>query len=259
MSRTLACATDNRLTRLIGEARLPATPLSQELSGLADSLMTVSWMQFVAELVGHLAWPATLVGLAVAFRHPLTALIGDVSEGEAGPGGVKFKSAARRTAEAVVRSEAGSTSDHQLPESPAPAGSGGGAAPGPSAIEHHHASTSPELAVQGASRQIAQRLHELLGDGPVGSARLEQDVAVLAGRAHSAGIIPVEVLDSLQGLSVMHDLAQTAPERVTPTQAQEFQVLSKAILYTLSDRRLGRPSPSSTTVGAASPSPEGSQ
>jgi hypothetical protein len=41
-------------------------------------------MQFVADLVGHLAWPVALVVLVVAFRQPLTALIGDVSEGEAG-------------------------------------------------------------------------------------------------------------------------------------------------------------------------------
>jgi hypothetical protein len=178
---------------------------------------------------------------------------------------VKFKRAWRRTADAVARSEGGSSPERQPPDgaerpkSPASENPGAGEVPDSSTFEQHHASTSPELAVQGASRQIAQRLNELLGDGKIGYNRQSDDLAALGVRAHTSGAIPADVLDSLQGLSALHDLAQTAPERVTPAQAQEFQVLTKAILYTLSDRRLGRSGPSNKVAAPACPRSDGRQ
>src|SRR2546427_304231 len=64
----------------------------------------MNWMEFTAALVGHLAWPTAIVAVVAIFRRPLAALISDLSEGEAGPSGIKFKRAWRRTADAVSRS-----------------------------------------------------------------------------------------------------------------------------------------------------------
>ena len=209
------------------------------------TLRAMNWMEFVAALVGHLAWPIALIVLVVVFRQPLVALIGDVSEGEAGPAGVKFKRAWRRTAEAVARSEGTAPADHEPPTSDdlAVAGtrrSNGLAGPRrPSSYESYHAATSPESAITGAHRQVADRLRELLGES-TGAPSGDDDIAVLGAQARTACLIPADVLDSVQGLSIMYDLARSAPERVTLAQAQEFQVLAKAVLYTLGDRRLGR-------------------
>ena len=200
-------------------------------------------MEFVAGLVGDLAWPAVIVVLVVLFRRPIATLISDVSEGEAGPGGVKFKRAWRRTAEAVARLEAASPINADRPETTLPAVTSdpsNDAERDPSPVERYHAATQPELALQGANRQLADRLREVLGEESTGSPRLSNDVTTLAERAFKRGLISAKILNSVEGLGVLHDLAQAAPERVTPAQAQEFQVLAKAVLYTLGDQQLSR-------------------
>jgi hypothetical protein len=199
-------------------------------------------MEFVASLVGGLVWPVAIVIIMVIFRKPLANLIGDMSEGEAGPTGVKFKRAWRREAEAV-RSEAASSVNADLPETAPPTANGDfadDAGPGPSSIERYHAATQPELAIQGAHRQLANRLREVLGEESASSPHFSEDITALAERAFRRGLIPPQVLNSVEGLSVLHSLAQAAPERVTPAQAQEFQVLTKAVLYTLRDQQLSR-------------------
>lgn len=213
-------------------------------------------MEFVASLVGGVVWPVAIVILMIVFRRPITSLISDVSEGEAGPGGVKFKRTWERQTQAVVRSEAASPDGSEPPGTKPPNIPGDPAdeiGPEPPPIERFHAVTQPELSIHGAHRQVAARLHGLLGDEPAASLRLSNDIAALGARAARSGLISVEVLDSLQGLAVLHDLAREAPERVTPAHAQQFQVLAKAVMYTLSDRRL-RHDPPSAPNPAAMPS-----
>jgi len=208
-------------------------------------LRRVNWMDFVAALVGHLAWPLAIVVVVLLFRRPLAALIGEVSEGEVGPSGFTFKRAWRRAVETVTQASSSSPPEAGLPEthdSPDEAGTATPAdsVPDVSAYERHHAYTIPEGAMAGAYQRLANRLREILGDKPSISAWRNDDIRTLAHRAHELGRVPAAVVDSVEGVGILHDLARSAPERVTPSQAREFQTLVQAVLYTLRDHNLAR-------------------
>jgi len=200
-------------------------------------------MDFIAGLVGHLAWPVAIVVMVLLFRKPLAALIGEVSEGEVGPSGLKFKRAWRRGVEAVTQASTSTQPDGGLAETPEvvteptttiPVES----VPEMSIDERYHAETLPEGAIEAAYHRLANRLRALLGDRDSVSTWRNDDIRALARRAHELGRIPAAAVESVDGLGILSDLARSAPERVTPTQAREFQTLTQAVLYVLRDRNL---------------------
>jgi hypothetical protein len=189
----------------------------------------MTWMQFVASLVGDLlAWPVAIVVLVLIFRAQVKELIADVAEGEVGPRGMKFKRGWDRNSRRVQSSASAAETSSQP--------TGEATAPEVPLYDRYHAVNHPELAIAGARSKISRRLSEMLGR-PIGASAQGGDNPVdLARGLVQAGRLTEQVLDSIEGLEVMYNLAQSRPEHVTTEKSQEFQILANAVLYTLRDR-----------------------
>jgi hypothetical protein len=202
----------------------------------------MTWREFVAAVVGHLAWPGVVLVLGFAFRAEVRGFLRDLDEVTGR--GLTFKRRWRDSERQVQRAlaVAGPESDGSqvvaLPDSAAaePEGS----ASDRLAYERYQAATNPPGAIDAAWRRLAARLGELVeGEGSTAAITGRGDPVQLARQARELGLVSAEFVDSIGGLDVMYRLATQAPERVALKQAQEFQTLVDAQLWTV--RHAGSP------------------
>lgn len=192
----------------------------------------MDWMEFVASLVGSLAWPVAVVALLIVFRPVLSELAsGGVKRWKAGPSGVEVEYWDRETTEvkAAIR--------EQLAEGERPAALTDG-----SLSEELAAviAASPSAAVVEAFSRIEIELRRIVVNAAVAS---DDEVARMSARRLSLlaldhDLITAESANGIEGLAVMRNLAAhgAANTELDESRALEFVHLTDAILFALRSR-----------------------
>jgi hypothetical protein len=174
-----------------------------------------------AEFISSIAWPLTVLVIALLFRKPLNAALASATGRlSAGPFSLEW----RRQAEAV---------EAELGRPPSISkGEIGGAAGRLDEI----AVISPTGAIVEAFAQIEAALRGLLGEEDVeGLVDRHWSVRHLARVAREKGLITPETEDAIEGLSVMRNLAaHGGQEEISPQRAHEFVALAQGVLYAIS-------------------------
>ncbi|HTT95477.1 MAG TPA: hypothetical protein VMF55_12445 [Solirubrobacterales bacterium] len=173
-----------------------------------------------AEFISAIAWPLTVLVIALVFRRPLSDALRSASGAlSAGP----FRLEWEKRAEAV---------EADLGRAPSISkGEIGGA----SGRLDEIADTSPTGAIVEAFGQIELSLRSVLeADGADGLDR-PWSVQRLGTVANQRGLITPETLDAIEGLSVMRNLAAHGGQKdLSPQRAREFVALSQGVLYAIS-------------------------
>lgn len=84
---------------------------------------------------------------------------------------------------------------------------------------------------------VVSRLADLLAASGAEEIDPEAGATALAESARVSGLIEKQTISAIEGISVLRDLAMISPERVSTAQANEYQTLVTAILYTISNAR----------------------
>jgi hypothetical protein len=180
-------------------------------------------MQFVADLVRALAWPAATVTIVLVLRKPIgAALERGIRRLKAGPVEIEFDEEL-----AEVREE--------LERSPELERARVGPPPGPSLGEElvRLAEASPRASVMEGFARIEAQLRELVGDVEADTARRQGGVA-LARLAHRHGLISDETLNAVEGLAVLRNLAAHGrADEISTQRAIEYLALVDAVLFAL--------------------------
>jgi hypothetical protein len=189
-------------------------------------VLSMNTLEFIAALIQALAWPATVLAIAVVLRAPLGKLLtGDVRRWKAGPAGVEVEYWDQRTKE--VRQEvADAAGDAKLV--------GADESMSLSKELEELADVSPRSAILESYSRIEQQLRSLLkSDGvdqrrPLGG----RGLARLAGEK---GLIGPETVDAIEGLTVLRNLAAhgEAPSDLDRNRALEYAALTDAVLYAM--------------------------
>jgi hypothetical protein len=173
-----------------------------------------------AEFISSVAWPVTVLVIALLFRKPLIEVLRRSSEGDLSAGPFRFKW--KRLAEEVE-------SDLGQPTSIAE-GKIGGAAGRLDEI----AAVSPIGAVVESFGQIERALRTALDERGIEGPHQKWSVRRLAEIAQEEGVITPETKDAIDGLSVMRNLAAHGSEEdISPDRAREFIALSHGVLYAI--------------------------
>ncbi|MEA2218680.1 MAG: hypothetical protein QOJ35_1306 [Solirubrobacteraceae bacterium] len=181
----------------------------------------MDWREFVASMVGSLAWPFGVVILVLILRGPLTAILGrgPLSSLKVGPMGAEAKWQEVR-ADVVAGSAPKRLSspdgdvdlsdvDDLAEQSPA------------EAIEAAYVMLLAEL-----RRIVGGKRPELLKDNP--------KAHVLLKSAYHDGVLSRENAEALRGMLTLRDLTVQRPETATTDRANDFIVMARAVLYALS-------------------------
>ena len=169
----------------------------------------------VAEFIAAIAWPVTVLVIALLFRKPLTeALASATGRLSAGPFKLEWD---RQVAE--LKSELG----HQRTASKEEA---------PSAEEIEV--ISPAAAIVDAFGEVEAALRSALEQK--GAGKLDTtNVGSLAKVALEKGVINAETANAIEGLSVLRNLAVHGGEKeVSSQRAHEFVSLAEGVLYAIS-------------------------
>lgn len=179
-------------------------------------------LEFVASLVGSLAWPAAVVAAVLILRAPLTrALSGPVKRWKAGPSGVEVEYHWQETIEETRAELEQSPEAAQLLAAP----------PGLDDDLARLVEASPRAAVMEAFARVEGGLRAAVGGD---ASKRYASARELAQVAKQRGNISEETLRSIEGLAVLRNLA--AHDRVADldaARAMEFVVLAEAVLYAL--------------------------
>jgi hypothetical protein len=190
------------------------------LSGIVR--IAVSTLEFIASLVGSLAWPLAVVVLLVVFRSTIQELLlSGLSKFKAGP----FEMEWERT---IAEAQAGL--DYAPSASPALGRVHEQRSPGYSSELW---TARPAQTVFRAHARVEEMLREKIraagGDVPEGLS-----AAGLARRARELGLIKDEMVRAVEGVQVLHNLvAHGKADEVTQKQAAEFLALVQALRYAL--------------------------
>lgn len=172
----------------------------------------MDWKEFLASLVGSLAWPVALVVVLLVFRGSVRGLLnGSLRKLRVGPGGAELEwqeAAGEAAVEAVAAAVSSRPSD----------GEGDALA----AL----AKTDPAGAVLKAHGELWMLLRQAAGD-TIGGGR----PAVRS--AASQGLISEKTAKALEGLLVLRNLAAHRPEEVTEERATDYVTLSAAVRFAL--------------------------
>lgn len=173
-----------------------------------------------AEFISSIAWPLTILIIALLFRKPLTeALRSATGKLSAGPFSLEW----RRQAEAIE-------ADLGRPPSISKGEIGGAA----SRLDEI-AEVSPTGAIVEAFGQIETALRDPLEEHGVKSRDRPWSVGRLAELAREKQLITSQTKDAIDGLSVMRNLAaHGGQEDLSPQRAHEFVALSQGVLYAIS-------------------------
>jgi hypothetical protein len=169
--------------------------------------------------IASIAWPASVLIIALLFRKPLTEALRSSSGAlAAGPFRIEWK----RRAEAVE-------ADLGRPPSIS-RGEIGGAAGRLDEI----AEVSPTGAIVETFGQIESSLRSVLEERGIEDLDRPWSVRRLAEVAHEQGLITAETQDAIEGLSVMRNLAaHGGQEDVSTQRAHEFIALAQGVLYAI--------------------------
>lgn len=172
-----------------------------------------------AEFIAAIAWPLTVLVIALLFRAPLTEALRSANGAlSAGPFRLEWK---QRAAEIEA--------DLGLPPSISK-GKIGGAAGRLDEI----AEVSPTGAVVEALGQVELALRSLLEQHEVKDLDRPWGVRRLAEIALEHKLITSETKDAIEGLSVMRNLAvHGGQEDISPQRAHEFVALTQGVLYAI--------------------------
>lgn len=182
----------------------------------------------VAEFISSVAWPVTVLVVALLFRRPIIDALGS-SRGalSAGPFRLEWQ---RRAAEIEA--------DLGQPTSIAEGKIGGAAG----RLEEI-AAVSPIGAVVESFSQVEKALRTALDERGIEGPRQNWSVRRLAEVAQEQGVITPETKDAIDGLSVMRNLAAHGGEEdISPDRAREFLALSHGILYAIQMNSKPKPS-----------------
>jgi hypothetical protein len=172
-----------------------------------------------SEFIASIAWPLTVLVIALLFRAPLThALSSSSGAVSAGPLRLEWK-----------RQAAAIEADLGLPVSISE-GKIGGAAGRLDQV----ANTDPLGAIVEAFRRVELSLRALLEEQ--GIEGLDESLgAELGENALTEGLISSETKDAIDGLSAMRNLAiHAGGGEVSPRHAHEFIALTQGVLYAIS-------------------------
>lgn len=183
--------------------------------------------QFVSSLAGQLAWPVVVLALGFAFKGEVSRLINEVREIE-GPKGIRVRREWRQESDEVAEKLS-------APE-PTIAIDGPEANQRPNPIEVARAGTDPAGAIDAAYRTLAYRLREVSAGGTPTFRAGKPDLRAAAKEAAQAGAVGASTLEAIEGIAVLHDLAMSAPNRVSAAEAREFQLLVSTVMYALRTR-----------------------
>lgn len=171
------------------------------------------------EFIASVAWPVTVLAIAVMFRDPITeALSGATGRLRAGPFELEWERGV-----STVESDLG------LPPSISKGQIGGAAG-----RLDELAEKSPAGAIAEAYGAIESSLRSLLAEQGSEPDR-DWGVMQLARAAHEQGLTTAETLRAIEGLDVLRNLAvHGRPEDLSPQRAHKFVALTQGVLYAMS-------------------------
>jgi len=188
----------------------------------------VSVLEFIASLVGSLAWPLAALGIAVVFRNHIKRLLSVAGPMRKlkGPGGIEafYDSEVEETKQAAaeaLQSTGGSKTTAEVA--------------GLLMLQglDDLADKSPAGAVVEASTRLEGRLLALLAEAGIEVAP-NRGLGTIASLARKHGLIDESSYQAVLGLRVMRNLAvHGGGEALSRAQALEFLILADAVLYAL--------------------------
>lgn len=174
----------------------------------------------VAEFIAVIAWPATILAIALLFRRPLTdALASATGRLAAGPFSLEWK---RRVGD--VENDLG------LPPSVSKGEISKVAGKLDELVE-----LSPTAAIVEAFGQVERALRSVLEESDAEIQDQRWNVHRLADASLERGLISAETHDAIQGLSILRNLAAHGDQDdVSPQRAHEFVALAQGVIYAIS-------------------------
>lgn len=194
------------------------------------------WQQFIASLIGSLAWPAAVLVLAWMFRSSLGRLLsGDIKRWKAGPAGVEVEYWEKAIAEArqELAQDRASTPAEVAAES------------GPRDFRDEMtelAAISPRSAVMESFRRVELQLRSMLELVGVEQVR-PTGARMMAEIALQRGLITAATVDAIRGMSTLRNLAAHGHDdsEIDQVRALEFIDLAEAVLFALEQSLPPRP------------------
>lgn len=187
------------------------------------------WQEFIASLIGSLAWPTAVLLLAWMFRSSLGRLLsGDIKRWKAGPAGVEVEYWEQAIAEA--RQEL--AQDRALIPSEVAAAEKGHREFRDEMTEL--AAISPRSAVMESFRRVELQLRSMLELAGVEQAR-PTGARMMAEIALQRGLITAATVDAIRGMSTLRNLAAHGHDdsEIDQVRALEFIDLAEAVLFGL--------------------------
>lgn len=195
------------------------------------------WQQFIASLIGSLAWPTAVLVLAWMFRSSLGRLLsGDIKRWKAGPAGVEVEYWEKAIAEArqeLAQDRALTPGEVAAPEE------------GPREFRDEMtelAAISPRSAVMESFRRVELQLRSMLELGGVEQVR-PTGARMMAETALQRGLITAATVDAIRGMSTLRNLAAHGHDdsEIDLVRALEFIDLAEAVLFALEHSSPPRP------------------
>jgi hypothetical protein len=181
----------------------------------------VDTKQFIASLVGSLAWPAAAVAIALLFRKQIVDLLNvPLKRLRVGPVELEFRELAARAVAQIVPATIEAAEAPTLPRG---------------AEIEELARTRPSSAVLETSNEVEGKLRELLRAGGNPAANdSSYGLRMLARRAYDSDLINRQTVNALENIAELRNLA--AHGDVTQDDAMEFLGLIELILFVLEGR-----------------------
>lgn len=193
----------------------------------------MGWREFIASLVGSLAWPVAVVVLVALLRSQVGGLFaGTLQRLKVGPGGAELEWARveRKAAVAAVGSIA-EISSSGLDDAAIEAEL--------DAIEPL-IETMPAVAVRQSFAVLERALRRIVEERQLELPYENPDVNGLIRAAYHGRVISKDTGNALRGLVELRDLTENDPAgtRTTPGKARDFLALTRSVLYALGATRL---------------------
>ncbi len=178
-------------------------------------------LEFISSLVGSLAWPITVIAVAIAFRKGIrAALARPLRRMKAGPFEAEWEEQAAEAAVDVAKSP--ETGDRPPP-------------PPMSIVSHRFralAEQSPQAAVLAAYAQVEGALRRrLIIAGHKDIARRPTTARQLAQEGQERGVLSPQIAEAVRGITVMRNLAAFGPaDELDVQKALDYLVLADAVI-----------------------------
>jgi hypothetical protein len=174
------------------------------------------------EFIAALAWPVTVLIIALVFRRPLTAVLeGQLGRMKAGPFEVEWQ----RTLSEV---------ETELGREPPIAQAASAPEGGLSAELGAEAKRAPQIAVLEAHARVEGALRDLLEGSEQAATTFQMGAVALARMAREEGLITEETAQAVEGLSVLRNLAAHGRAGdVSTERAQDYLALADGVLFAI--------------------------